>query len=225
MGVDRDELQAAIDAAEARFLAHWTTGPQVTRWEELPVQVGDAAPRFVLPDQHGQPISLDEAVRDRPTVLVFWRHFGCGCGLDRAERLRAELPTFRSAGVGVLVIGQGVPVQAAAYAEEQELDVPVLTDPDARVYRAYGLLDGQFPQLLFDAPGSMWSCSPETAQGFVESRRTAGRRLVDNPWILPGEFVVSPTGSILHAHRYQHCEDYPDHRVLVTAATGTALEA
>ena len=36
-------------------------------------------------------------------------------------------------------------------------------------------------------------------------------------WQLPGEFVVD-TRDILHlTYRYNYCEDFPDHRVLLTA--------
>jgi peroxiredoxin len=220
---DQGELPVALDAAEADFIKNWMAGPQVTRWESVPVQRGDPAPPFVLPDQQNEPVALADVVAGGPAAVIFWRHFGCGCGGERASRLRGELDDFRAAGIGVVVIGQGVPVQAAAYAEAEGLDVPILTDADLSVYRAYGLLDATLPQVLFDAPEWLWSHSEETAEAFVQARRQTARRLVNNPWVLPGEFVVAPDGTIRHVHRYQHCEDYPDHRVLITAATGTAL--
>lgn len=221
---DQDVLTAAVEDAEADFVKNWKAGPRVTRWESMPVQLGDPAPPFVLPDQEGEPVALEDVVADGPAAVIFWRHFGCGCGAERAGRLRDELEDFSAAGIGVVVVGQGVPVQAAAYAEAERLDVPILTDPDLSVYRAYGLLDATPAQVLFDAPEWLWSYSEETAEAFVQSRRQTPRRLVNNPWVLPGEFVVAPDGTIRHLHRYQYCEDYPDHRVLITAATGTALE-
>ena len=57
------------------------------------------------------------------------------------------------------------------------------------VYRDYGLLDASQPQVLSDAPQWLWSYSEATAQRFVEARREAGRRLVNSPWMLPGEFA------------------------------------
>lgn len=224
MAEDQEALTVAVDAAETDFIKNWRAGPQVTRWESVPVQVGDPAPPFVLPDQHHEPVALEDVVASGPSAVIFWRHFGCGCGGERATRLRDELEDLRSAGIRVVVVGQGVPVQAAAYAEAERLDVPILTDPDLSVYRAYGLLDATPAQILFDAPEWLWSYSEETAEAFVRSRRQTARRLVNNPWVLPGEFVVAPDGMIRHVHRYQHCEDYPDHRVLITAATGRALE-
>jgi hypothetical protein len=71
---------------------------------------------------------------------------------------------------------------------------------------------------VFDAPQWLWSYSSETAQRFIEERRVGGRRLVNNPWLLP-EFVVDADGTLQHTHRYQHCEDFPGPRILVTAVT------
>lgn len=221
----RAEYDSIVDRAEAEFLENWQQGPQVTRWESIPIQVGDEAPAFVLPDQTGTEMSLAELIAEQPTLLIFWRHFGCGCGFERAARLRGELDDYRAAGASVVVIGQGLPSQAAVYAKEQDLDVPILTDPDRSVYRAYGLLDAFQPQVLADAPQWLWSYSEATAQRFVGARRESGRRLVNNPWILPGEFVVTQDRLVTHVHRYQHCEDFPDPRVLTTAITGSALEA
>jgi len=221
---DRAQLDSIVDRAETDFLKNWQAGPQMTRWDSLPIQTGDAAPQFVLPDQTGTEISLAELIAEQSTLLVFWRHFGCGCGFERATRLRAELDDYTAAGASVVVIGQGFPAQAAAYAEEYELRIPILTDSDESVYRAYGLLDALQPQVLSDAPQWLWSYSETTARRFVEARRESGRRLVNNPWILPGEFVVGQDGLVRLTHRYQHCEDFPDPRVLTTAITGSALE-
>jgi peroxiredoxin len=222
MAVDQEQLDAAVSRAEEDFLRIWQSGPEVTRWETLPVQVGDTAPGFSLPDQANRMVSLQDLLATGPVIVLFWRHFGCGCGIDRAARLRGELADYRSTGASVVIVGQGEPVQAAAFAEEQDLHLPIFTDPDRSTYRAYGLLDALLPQVVFDAPQWLWSYSQETAQRFVEMRRGAGRRLVNNPWLLPGEFVVGTDQRLRHVHRYQHCEDFPDPRILVTAVTGHA---
>ncbi len=223
MAVDPAELKRAIDLGEEDFFRIWQNGPEVTRWDTLPVQVGDAAPGFSLPDQTGSTVSLGDVLAAGPAVVLFWRHFGCGCGAERAARLRDELASYRATGASVLIIGQGLPVQAAAFGEEYDLDLPILTDEDRSTYRAYGLVDASFPQVLFDAPQWLWSYSEETAKRFIEDRRVAGRRLVNNPWLLPGEFVIAAGGILMHTHRYQHCEDFPDPRILVTAVTGRAV--
>jgi peroxiredoxin len=223
VAVDQSELEEAIVLGEEDFFRIWQNGPEVTRWDTIPVQVGDVAPAFVLPDQTGREVVLDDVLASGPAIVLFWRHFACGCGVERAARLRDELDSYRATGASVLIIGQGLPVQAAAFGEEHRLDLPILTDVDRSTYRAYGLLDALLPQVVFDAPQWLWSYSEETANRFIEDRRIAGRRLVNNPWLLPGEFVVDADGTLKHTHRYQHCEDFPDPRILITAVTGRAI--
>lgn len=57
----------------------------------------------------------------------------------------------------------------------------------------------------------------ETGEKLISSRRGTERALVDNPWQLPGEFVIASGGRIVHAHRYQYCEDFPPKTVLLGA--------
>lgn len=37
----------------------------------------------------------------------------------------------------------------------------------------------------------------------------------DNPYLLPGEFVIASDGRIVLAYRYQYCSNYPDVDVLI----------
>ena len=107
---------------------------------------------------------------------------------------------------------------AAAYAARYELpDVPILCDEGGRAYEAYGLLEGLPAQLLFDAPEPWLDHDLETGVNFARDRRTQGRPPVDNPWLLPGEFVIDTAGRIVLAYRYNYCEDFPDARVLFAA--------
>jgi len=213
MSIAEDQVRAA----EQEFVERWTQGPADDRWAELPPQTGDPAPDLRLADATGRERALSELWRDRPALLLFWRHYGCGCGAERAARLRDELGDYTDAGATVAVIGQGEPERSAEWAEQQGIDCPVLCDPDYRAYRAYGLREGQVSQVLFDAPEEFWSHGRELGESFARERREQGRPLVDNPWLLPGEFVVDTGGAIRLAYRYQYCEDFPNRLVLTTA--------
>ena len=207
-------------AAEEEFLELWTRGPSQTTWAELPPQIGDAAPDLPLTDHTGATVRLSEAWLHRPALLIFWRHFGCGCGLARAERLRKEHADYVGVGANVVIIGQGEPERAAAYRAQQELEPPILCDPDYVAYHTYGLRDATVSQVLYDAPRDMWTHERAVGEEFQRSRREQGRPLVDSPWLLQGEFVVDTDGTIRLAHRYQHCEDFPEPLVLIAAITG-----
>lgn len=212
------EADQQVRAAEREWLDHWVRGPQRLRWAEPPVASGDKAPDIQLQDASGATTSISAFWHEQPALLIFWRHYGCGCGLDRAVRLQQEYAAYTGAGAQVVIVGQGEPERARAYAQRYELpDCPILCDPELEAYQRYGLLEGDVPQLLFDAPEEYWSHSREIGEQFIADRREIDRPLVDNPWQLPGEFVIDTTGTIRLAYRYQYCEDFPDPRVLVTA--------
>ena len=208
-----------VDEAEAEWVGRFTQGPTEDRWQELPPQVADEAPDAELLDHTGATRHLREWWTDQPAVILFWRHFACSCGIDRAARLRDELDSYRAAGAAVVIVGQGEPERAAAYREDQGLDVPILCDPSLDTYRAYGLIQLQVSQILFDAPEEFWSHDEEHAQQLCQMRRESGRPMVDDPWRQPGEFVVGTDGRLRLTYRYQYCEDYPDPRVITTAVS------
>ena len=117
-----ERMDQLVEAAEARWRAGWALGPTRLRWASLPPQPGDPAPDAVLPDHEGASVRLSSRWAEGPLLVLFWRHFGCSCGMDRAGRLRAELAGYRSAGGDVVIIGQGEPERAARYREGQQLD-------------------------------------------------------------------------------------------------------
>ena len=211
------DVQDMISAAERRWLTGWAAGPTRLRWTSLPAQIGDTAPDHTLPDHEGRPVRLSSLWRDRSLLLLFWRHFGCSCGADRAGRLRDELPAYRDAGADIVIIGQGEPERAARFRDLQGLDVPILSDPERTSYEAFGLLEGTTAQVLFDAPDAFLRREPQAGLDLAASRHGTDRALVDDPWQLPGEFVIGPGGVLAHAHRYGWCEDFPDPRVHVAA--------
>jgi peroxiredoxin len=209
-------LEELTNAAEAEWLDRWTAGP--TESEGLGLPSGAPAPDLTLPDHTGRRRALSEFWAGRPALLMFWRHFGCGCGVARAERLKAEWTDHLEAGLNPVIVAQGEPARAAAYRAEHELPCPVLCDPDHVAYRAYGI--GQWPveRVLYDAPAESWGRPRDLGVAFQDGRRAAGRPPVDDPWRATAEFVVGSNGLIRLAYMYQYCDGFPDPRVLTTAA-------
>jgi len=207
------ELQTANAEKEGRAL--WEKGPTRTRWKKLPVQVGDDAPDFGLLDSQGKHVKLSSFWDGKPALILFWRHYGCSCGRDRAARFQEEYPKYIELDANVVVVGQGEPERAAAYAEKNKLTCPVLCDPTFEVYHAYDLLEGKTSQILFDAPDEYLKCEPEAINNLFDSHKGTDRAIVDSPWQLPGEFVIDKKGVIRLVYRYQYCENWPDPRVLM----------
>ena len=204
------------EAAEQEWLETWIAGPGDKRSKLL--DTGNSAPDLKLLDHTGASCQLSSLWAEGPALLMFWRHFGCGCGVDRAARLKEEYADYRAAGINPVIIGQGEPERAAAYKKEHEIECTILCDPDFAAYSAFGLSNFGIEQLLYDAPEETWSHSKEVGLEFQKARRAINRPLVDNPWLSPGEFFVDKSGTIRVSYAYQHCENYPEPRIFLTAA-------
>ena len=209
-----DDLTAA---ARKEFRESLDRGPQHLRWDELPPQFGDKAPDVELPDADGKTRRLSEFWADGPALVMFWRHQGCGCGVGRAENLVTEYDDYVAAGANVVIVGQAEPERAKAYAEEHKIAATILCDPTFEAYRAYGVREGQSTQTVYDAPEPFWHGDKESWDSLEKARAEGGRPLVDNPWLLPSEFVVDSDGTVRLAYHYNYCDNYPDPRVLVAA--------
>ena len=210
------DLEQLEKEAERRWLASWLKVPTRTRYDALPVQVGDAAPDVELPDASGETRHLSEYWTHGPAIVIFMRHFGCSCLMERWEGLRGELADYAAAGARVVAICQAEPERAEAVSARRGYAFPLLCDPEMRAYRAFGLLEGTPAQILHAFP---WQANDEeTARTlFIEPRRGTERAVVDSPWQLPGEFVIGSDGRIALAHRYQYCEDFAPKTVLLGA--------
>lgn len=212
-------LREQIDAAEKQWLRHWRQGPVRTRWQKTPPQVGDPAPDAGLVTQTGAPFSVRDGWSRQPAYLIFWRHFGCGAGFERAKRLSEEYAKLQAQGLNVIAIGQGEPQRTAAYMASRGLpaELTFLCDPDEVAYQAYGLLEGAPHQILLRLPEEVQKCNPDIGPSLAKTRREAGAPLVDNPWLMPGEFLIDTSGIIRLAHRPPTIFDMPDERQIANA--------
>lgn len=213
---DRDRLAAE---AEARWLDGWSAGPTEPPSVQLPVGV-DVADVELL-DHNGAQRSLSEFWAQGPALVMFWRHFGCGCGVLRAERLRDEWAGYLDAGLQPVIIGQGDPGRASDYRAEQGLEATILCDPALDVYRTWGLGHWTYELIMFTDPPPDYLADPRAAgEALQNARRQQGRPPVDDPWRAVGEYVVGSDGRLRLGHTYAHCIDFPDAADLVAAVTG-----
>jgi peroxiredoxin len=107
--------------------------------------------------------------------------------LDRARQ------DFKTAGVNLVLIGQGTPRQAAEFRRRQGIQLPVLADHDRVSYRAAGTKVGGVTDLF----------SPQTvAKGLLASARTkrTQTRTIGHPAQLGGALVVAPDGRVAWSH-------------------------
>jgi peroxiredoxin len=211
---DRD-MQALLLSAERRWLDGWLTGPTI---EGRPLRRGDPAPDPDLLDTDGNSVNLASTWGDAPALILLWRHLGCGCGIERARRLRDEIPSYLEAGLNVVIAAPAEPARVAAYHRSYDVPAQMLADPGYTAHKAFGLGHWSEEQALYDAPPEFCERGEETGIDFQAERRAEGRPLVDDPWMQSGEFLVGTNGVIRVAYAYNYCEDYPDPRIYLTAA-------
>jgi hypothetical protein len=135
-------------------------------------------------------------------------------------QLRRRQDDFRALGAQIWAIGFDAPERAARYVREQSLDVPLLIDPERRVYRAYGLEHGALWRFLL----------PPVFLGYLRLIAAGGRmqRPEEDPLQLGGDFVIDPAGRLALVHPCKDPLDRPPVHELLTAveqAAGSGLRS
>lgn len=103
------------------------------------VDVGDIVEDFELPDQDGQRRRLSEMLRDGPVVLFFYpaaMSKGCTVEVCHFRDLAAE---FRTAGAQPVGISADVVDRQQAFATQNEVPFPLLSDTEREVARQFGV--------------------------------------------------------------------------------------
>jgi len=149
--------------------------------------VGDAAPDFTLPDQHGRPVRLSDRMALGPVVLVFIRGGWCPFCTMMLRAWADAAPSLHDAGGDLLAVSpQPVPA-CGGVAECNLLPYPVLSDGDGIAATAYGV--------DWDVPAADRPLHQRLGHDIL-----AGR--ADGRWRapLPAVFVAGMDGRIALAH-------------------------
>jgi len=104
-----------------------------------PIRVGDYAPDFELPDQHGATVRLTRLLAAGPVVLFFYplaMSRGCTAESCHFRDLAAE---FEAAGATRVGISRDSVARQRQFDAEHHLGYPLLSDADGTVALAYGL--------------------------------------------------------------------------------------
>ncbi|MFC4988672.1 thioredoxin-dependent thiol peroxidase [Saliphagus infecundisoli] len=99
------------------------------------LEIGEPAPEFELPNQHGEPVSLDEF--DGRVVVYFYPRANTeGCTTE-ACGFRDELPAFDEHDAAVVGISDDPVSDLAEFAAEYDLEFDLLSDEEGKVAAAY----------------------------------------------------------------------------------------
>lgn len=97
------------------------------------------APDFTLPDENGNPVSLDE-FRGKTVVLFFYpRASTPGCTIE-ARGFRDAYSKLKKAGLVILGISPDKPSAQKKFKEKEELPYTLLCDPDKEIAKKYDVL-------------------------------------------------------------------------------------
>ncbi|MGE3960622.1 MAG: SelL-related redox protein [Dehalococcoidia bacterium] len=155
----------------------------------------------------GEPVRLGSLWASRPAMLVLVRHYGCLFCREQLAGLRDAWPRIEAAGVQPVVIGNGTPLMAEAFAEETGLSVPLYTNPGREVYHALGAKRPGVTTFL--NPRLWWNGFRTVLHGFFP------RPPKGDAAQLGGVFLVRPDGSMPYAYRSDLAGDHPSPQELL----------
>src|SRR5271154_127633 len=96
--------------------------------------------------QTGQTLA---SLAERPLFLVFLRHFGCTFCREAVSDLSEKRQAIEAKGTPLAFVHLGTEEKAQWFFKPYGmLDVPRFSDPDARLYQAFGLLRADLRQYL-----------------------------------------------------------------------------
>lgn len=143
-------------------------------------QVGDLAPDFTLPNQHGEEVTLSSYRGAKNVLIVFYPFAFSGICTMEMRDIRDGLENFQGEDIEILTISCDSIYTLRAWADQEGHFFPLLSDfwPHGEVARAYGVLNertgapvrGTF---LVDKQGRIgWSLvnSPGEARDFAGYR-------------------------------------------------------
>ncbi|MEH3140837.1 MAG: thioredoxin-dependent thiol peroxidase [Mycobacterium kyogaense] len=106
--------------------------PQTPRLE-----VGDKAPAFSLPDADGNTVSLSDYAGRKVVVYFYPAASTPGCTKQACD-FRDNLAELGGAGLDVVGISPDKPEKLAKFRDKEDLNFPLLSDPDRTVLEAWG---------------------------------------------------------------------------------------
>lgn len=113
-----------------------------------PVAVGDVAPDFTLKDNAGKTVSLSEAAKDAPVVLVFYRGSWCPFCVRQLADLRGLLKPNEAIKVYAISIDPAEKSNELVKKIEKDgkgkINYSFLSDKGAKTIDAYGLRDPRY---------------------------------------------------------------------------------
>jgi peroxiredoxin len=144
-------LQDKLDAFKAEFegkkappaavaVMHKATADLIASGQtDRALNAGDRAPKFALPDAHGQTLRSADLIADGPLVLTFYRGVWCPyCNMD-LQAIEAAANDMRALGASLVAISPQTAPNRRKSERENALSFPILSDHGNAVAHKFGL--------------------------------------------------------------------------------------
>ena len=107
----------------------------------MAAEVGAKAPDFTLPDQDRQPVTLSEQLKKGPVVLAFFpAAFSSVCTTEMCT-FRDSASDLNTVNANVLGVSTDTFFALKAWADQNRLTFPLLSDYNKDVIRKYGVVN------------------------------------------------------------------------------------
>jgi peroxiredoxin len=182
-----DSLMDRLDPGTAAILDRAQHRREVLDLPHRALQVGQQAPDFTLPDQHGKDVSLHEALSRGPVVLIFFRGGWCPFCTITLRAMNRAVSELKRAGAVLLAVSPQTKANSLDTAERNALRFPLLSDNANAVSKRYGLV---------------WKLSEEQRAWYQRIGHDLPRINGAPGWELPvgAGFVIAPDGHVTVAH-------------------------
>ncbi len=151
-------------------------------------------------------MSLHALTEQRPTLLVFLRHWGCPFCRETISDLAKVYPVLASRGIGLIFVHMGTPERAKPYFDYYKLpDVERISDTEQQLYRHSFFALGS--RSIFKVPFDLGAV--RSFFGGVVLRHGISLIHREDADQMPGVFLLHRS-AILRSYRYKSIADKPD---------------
>lgn len=183
----RAGMLARLPARDRSAILHAAEDLRASAETRKTPAVGEAVPRFALPDQHGRLVRLEDRLAHGPVVLLFIRGGWCPFCTLTLRAYQAALPAMQAAGGDLLAITPQPLGSCGALAERDLLSFPVLSDCNNTVSDAYGV--------AYDLAPALRDLYRRLGHDLPRVNGTGDWRLP-----LPATIIVAPDGTVVQSH-------------------------
>ena len=176
----------------------------------------DVAPDLEVTTATGERIQLSSLWAEKPVLLAFTRHFGCPQCKEMLSQLVESKAEIEKSGMTIAAVTQGTPAEALEFCKRQAPGIVCLSDPEPKVYAAYGL-----------GRGSAWqgALSPQVIRGTLRARQHGHKAELPSKGQdvrqMSGTFIIGIDGRIRLPYYYDTIADHAPLDLLLRGVLST----